>query len=103
MHDDSSHVVPDYEVEIVSEKPPQIVPNLLRRKRPFPSFPSTRVVVAAKEVKLKMVEINIHVLHTLSPIVTQEIMGDEQQQEVVVVTQEPIDNISPNQRVVETQ
>jgi hypothetical protein len=54
LHDDSSHVSYDYEVEIVSDKPPQIVSNLLRRKRPFPTFPSTfpstrrrtRVVVA---------------------------------------------------------
>jgi hypothetical protein len=111
LHDDSSHVSPDYEVEIVSEKPPQTVPKLLRRKRPLPTFPSTfpstrrrtRVVVAAEATKLKMAEIEIHVLRPLSPTVTQEPLGDEQQQEVVVVTQEPIDNLSPNQRVVETQ
>jgi hypothetical protein len=111
LHDDSSHVSPDYEVKIVSEKPPQTVPNLLRRKRPFLVFPSTfpstrrrtRVVVAAEATKLKMEEIEIHVLRPLSPTVTQEPMGDEHQQEVVVVTQELVDNLSPNQRVVETQ
>jgi hypothetical protein len=35
LHDEYSHVVHDYEVEIV---PPQTIPNLLRRKRPFPVF-----------------------------------------------------------------
>jgi hypothetical protein len=61
LHDDSSHVSPDYEAEFFSEKPPQIVPNLLRRKRPLPMFPSTfpsirrrtRVVVATEATKLK--------------------------------------------------
>jgi len=78
LHDDSSHVSPDYEVEIVSDKHPQIVSNLLRRKRPLPTFPSTfpstrirtRAVVTTETTKLKMVEIEIHVLHPLSPTIT---------------------------------
>jgi hypothetical protein len=41
LHDDSSDVSPDYEVEIVSNKPPQTMPQLLGRKRPLPSFQST--------------------------------------------------------------
>jgi len=61
LHDNSSHFPPNYEVEVVSEKPPQTMPNLLRRKRSFPTFPSTfpstrrrtRFVVTAEEVKLK--------------------------------------------------
>jgi hypothetical protein len=74
----------------------------------FPStFPSTRrrtrVIVTVEATKLKMAEIEILVLCPLSPTVTQDPLGDEQQQEVVVVAQEPIDNLSPNQRVVETQ
>jgi hypothetical protein len=50
-----------------------------------------------------MAEIEILVLHPLSPTITQEPVGDEQQQEVVIVTQELVDNMSPNQRVAETQ
>ena len=41
LQDDSSHVSLDYEVEIISEKPPQTMPKQLRRKRPIPTFPST--------------------------------------------------------------
>jgi hypothetical protein len=95
LYDDSSNVSPDYEVEIVSKKPPQIVPKLLRRKRPLIAFPltfpstrrRTRAVVATEATKMKMAEIEIPMLHPLSPIVTQETLGDEQQHEVVIVTQ----------------
>ena len=79
MHDDSSHVSLNYEVEIILETPPQTMPKLLKRKRPLPTFPSTfpstrrrtRVVVTTEATKLKMAEIEIHVLRPLSPIVTQ--------------------------------
>jgi len=71
------------------------VPKLLRRKRPLIAFPltfpstrrRTRVVVAIEATKMKMAEIEIPVLRPLSPIVTQETLGDEQQHEVVIVTQ----------------
>jgi hypothetical protein len=50
-----------------------------------------------------MVEIEIPVLQSLSPTFTKEPLGDEIQQEVFVVTQEPIAKLIPNQRVAETQ
>jgi hypothetical protein len=87
LHDDSSHVSPYYEVEIFSEKPLQTIPKLLRRKRPFSTFPTTfpstrrrtRVVVTAEATKMKMPEIEIHMLHPLLPTITQKSLGDEQQ------------------------